>query len=103
MKKSVKVSLSALLFSATIFGTTLTTTSSNEVEAASVYSSCKSFNKKYPSGVRKSANTKNKVQKRNGSVTYQVSRATVSAKVYNAAIKNNSDLDRDKDGIACEK
>lgn len=103
MKKAIKIGLTCALFSATVFGTTITTLPTNEAEAASVYSSCKVFNSKYKSGVRKSANTKNKVIKRNGTVTYKSSYALVSPSIYNAAMKANHDLDRDKDGIACEK
>lgn len=76
---------------------------SSDVEAASVYSNCKTFNKSYPHGVRKTAATKNKVKKRNGKIEYQQSKAKVSATIYNKAIKANSRLDADKDNIACEK
>lgn len=102
MKKSTKVLISSLLLGTAIFGTTTVPTS--EVNAASgIYSSCTAFNKSYSKGVRKSASTKNKIVKKSGKVVYETSRATVSPKVYSAAMKANPQLDRDKDGIACEK
>lgn len=53
--------------------------------------------------MRKAANIKNKVVKNNGKVEYRSTKATVSAKIYNTAMQQNSNLDRDKDGIACER
>ncbi|MGX9134023.1 excalibur calcium-binding domain-containing protein [Rummeliibacillus sp. JY-2-4R] len=54
-------------------------------------------------GVRVSSKTKDAVHKRNGSTIYKTSSATVSKTIYKKAMKNNSNLDRDKDNIACEK
>jgi hypothetical protein len=50
------------------------------------------LNKAYPGGVAKSSKTKNK-----GGKTKK--KPKVNAKIYAANIK----MDRDKDGIACEK
>jgi len=78
----------------------------NKVDASNIYSSCTAFNHVYPKGVAKSANTKNKViNRKTGRVTYKpFSRGTkVSSTIYHKAMKNNPDLDRDKDGIACER
>lgn len=102
MKKIIKLCIATTLASATFFGTSLTQ-SDEGVQAKSIYSSCKSFNKKYPHGVKISSKTKNKVKKRNGKTVYQYSSAKVSKKIYKTAMKKNSDLDRDKDKIACER
>ena len=60
--------------------------------AAKKYANCTALNKAYPGGVAKSSKTKNK-----GGKTKK--KPKVSAKIYAA----NSKMDRDKDGIACEK
>ncbi|WMX58636.1 excalibur calcium-binding domain-containing protein [Peribacillus sp. R9-11] len=74
--------------------------------ASGIYKNCTTFNKTYTKGVAKSSSTKNKVvNKKTKKVTYkELSKGTkISAKIYKNAIKENSDLDRDNDGIACEK
>ena len=63
------------------------------------YKNCKALNKVHPSGVAKpgSQDTK-KVKGKNVAVT------TSGVPTYDAALyKKNKGLDRDKDGIACEK
>jgi hypothetical protein len=62
------------------------------------YSNCKSMNKVYKHGVKKSKGTKDKVRS-HGRTIWRHSSAKVSKPLYNA----NKKLDRDKDGIACEK
>lgn len=62
--------------------------------AAKRYANCTALNKVYKYGVRKSSSTKNVVSKRK--VT---SKAYVNKSLYLA----NTKLDRDKDGIACER
>ncbi len=59
---------------------------------ASVYKTCSLLNKKYPGGVASSYSSKNK-----GTGMYFIPR--VDAALYKANIK----LDKDKDGIACER
>ncbi|WP_397537853.1 excalibur calcium-binding domain-containing protein [Rummeliibacillus pycnus] len=104
MNKIVKYSIATALTFTTILGASIVTNNNDDnAQAASIYSSCKTFNAKYPHGVRISSKTKDTVHKRNGSVVYKTSRATVSKKIYNKAVKYNSDLDRDNDNIACEK
>lgn len=103
MKRIVKLGMVILIASSTFFGSSLISNNNDNVKAANIYSSCKAFNNKYPHGVKISAKTKNKVKKRNGTVVYQSSSAKVSKKIYKTAIKKNSDLDRDKDNIACER
>ncbi|WP_260288659.1 excalibur calcium-binding domain-containing protein [Peribacillus aracenensis] len=103
MKKSLSVVLSFGL----VLGISVGTGNGDEVEAASkTYKNCTEFNKKYSKGVAKSAKTKNKVvSKKTKKVTYKpLSKGTkISSTIYKEAMKNNDDLDRDNDGIACEK
>ncbi|MFE4706845.1 excalibur calcium-binding domain-containing protein [Peribacillus simplex] len=105
MKKLLSVVLSFGL----VLGISVGTVNGDEVEAASkskTYKNCTEFNKKYSKGVAKSAKTKNKVvSKKTKKVTYKpLSKGTkISSSIYKEAMKNNEDLDRDNDGIACEK
>ena len=68
------------------------------VAAVKSYKNCTALNKVYKKGVKKSSSTKNVVRS-NGKTTKKSSSAKVSKSLYNA----NTKLDRDKDGIACEK
>ena len=60
------------------------------------YSNCAKLNKVYPHGVAKAKGVKDKVAR----TTKPVTTFVVNLKVYNLNYKN---LDRDKDGIVCEK
>jgi Excalibur calcium-binding domain len=61
-----------------------------------VYKNCTNFNKRYPHGVgRRLARDKT-----SGTPVTNFKRSTV---LYNTAMRYNRGLDRDKDGIACEK
>jgi hypothetical protein len=61
-----------------------------------LYKNCTNFNKKYPHGVgRAKARDKTKGE--------PVTTFRRSTKLYKIAMRHNSDLDRDDDGIACEK
>ncbi|MFT4295673.1 MAG: excalibur calcium-binding domain-containing protein [Micropruina sp.] len=62
-----------------------------------LYKNCTALNKKYKHGVGR-ANAKDKVSRGK-----PVKNFTKSTKIYNEAMKYNRGLDRDKDGIACEK
>lgn len=64
--------------------------------AGSVFENCTSFNKKYPHGVGK----KDAKDKTSGTPVTSFKKST---KLYKKAMKANSRLDGDKDGIACEK
>jgi excalibur calcium-binding domain-containing protein len=66
--------------------------------AGSTYKNCTTLQKKYPHGVGKSG-AKDKVSGSSKPVT----NFKKSTKIYKAAMKKNKGLDRDKDGIACEK
>lgn len=61
-----------------------------------LYKNCTALNKKYPHGVGK-AGARDKTSGR------PVTTFKRSTKLYNTAMSHNKGLDRDKDGIACEK
>src|SRR5690349_11545142 len=65
---------------------------------AKKFKNCTALNKAYKHGVKKSSGTKDVVRS-HGKVTKKASKAKASKALYNA----NKKLDRDKDGIACEK
>jgi len=67
---------------------------------AQSYAKCSELNSAYPGGVAKSANSKN-TKKVNGKKVLAGSKKSpvVDKDLYSA----NKKLDRDKDGIACEK
>ena len=63
----------------------------------SLYDNCTNFNKRYPHGV-------GKIGARDRTKSGDPVRTFVrSNRIYRAAMRWNDDLDRDKDGIACEK
>ena len=62
------------------------------------YKNCTALNKKYKHGVGKSG-AKDKVRGK----SKPVKNFKKSTKIYNEAMSHNRGLDRDKDGIACEK
>jgi hypothetical protein len=61
-----------------------------------LYKNCTNLNKKYPHGVGK-ANARDKTEDE------PVTTFKRSTRLYNIAMSYNKGLDRDKDGIACEK
>jgi hypothetical protein len=65
---------------------------------AKKYKNCTALNKVYKHGVKKSAGTKDVVHS-HGKTVKKASKAKTSQALYKA----NKSLDRDKDGIACEK
>ncbi|MGG3889883.1 excalibur calcium-binding domain-containing protein [Metabacillus fastidiosus] len=87
MKRVTAIILSASL----ILGVSAVSPFSADAAAKS-YQNCKALNKDYQGGVAKGSNVKNK-----GGKTKHTPH--VSADLYNA----NKKLDRDDDGIACEK
>ncbi|HEU5483357.1 MAG TPA: excalibur calcium-binding domain-containing protein [Microlunatus sp.] len=66
--------------------------------AAKKYKNCTALHKAYSHGVKKSSSTKDVVRSK-GKTTKKSSKAKTSKALYNA----NKKLDRDKDGIACER
>lgn len=102
MKKMISLAAATTL----IIGGMATYAPSQTDAASGIYKNCTTFNKTYSKGVAKSSTTKNRVvNKKTNKVTYKpLSKGTkISAKIYKEAMKKNSDLDRDTDGIACEK
>lgn len=83
MKKIVTLALSSAL----IFGI-----APGSSTAATTFKNCTELNKQYTGGIAKDSKVRNK----GGKTKFT---PFVSAALYNA----NSKLDRDKDGIACER
>lgn len=71
-------------------------TAAPAAHAGSIYENCTALNKKYPHGVGK----KGAKDKTSGTPVTNFKKST---KLYKKAMKKNSRLDGDKDGIACEK
>ena len=95
MKKTIaRIGVAALL----AVGTALPVATTSADAAPVKYKNCTALNKKYPHGVKKSAATKDRYVS-GGKTRVRASKARVDAKLYQANVK----LDRDKDGIACEK
>ena len=61
-----------------------------------LYRNCTNFNKRYPHGVGKLA-------ARDRTSGTPVTNFRRSTRIYSIAMSHNRGLDRDKDGIACEK
>jgi hypothetical protein len=66
------------------------------VAAPLLYKNCTSLNKKYPHGLGRSS-------ARDKTSDTPVTNFKRSTKLYDLAMSYNRGLDRDKDGIACEK
>ena len=64
--------------------------------APPLYKNCTNLNKKYPHGL-------GKVGARDKTTGTPVTNFKRSNNLYNLAMSHNKGLDRDKDGIACEK
>ena len=65
-----------------------------EAHTTGIHDNCTKFNRTYPHGVGRTG-----ARDRGGDVTnFRRSNA-----IYNTAEQHNGDLDRDNDGIACEK
>lgn len=61
-----------------------------------LYKNCTALNKKYPHGV-------GKIGARDKTSGTPVTNFTRSNTIYRTAMSHNKGLDRDKDGVACEK
>ncbi len=72
------------------------TTTAADAAKPAMYKNCTALNKVYPHGVGKAK----AVDRTSGKRVTTFKRST---KLYNQAMKHNRGLDRDKDGIACEK
>lgn len=67
-----------------------------QAQIPALYKNCTNLNKKYPHGV-------GKLHARDKTSGDPVTTFTRSTTLYNRAMSYNKGLDRDKDGIACEK
>jgi Excalibur calcium-binding domain len=76
-----------------VFGLTVTTAGAR---IPALYKNCTNFNKKYPHGV-------GKLTARDKTSGDPVTNFKRSTRLYRVAMSYNKGLDRDKDGIACEK
>jgi hypothetical protein len=61
-----------------------------------LYRNCTNLNKRYPNGI-------GKLTARDRTSGTPVTNFKRSTRIYNIAMSHNRGLDRDKDGIACEK
>ncbi len=75
---------------------TLTVTSPVQAHETGIHDNCTKFNKRYPHGV----GTRKAKDRTSGDPVRNFKK---SNKLYWAAERHNSDLDRDNDRIACEK
>lgn len=69
-----------------------------EAKVPSPFQNCTAFNKSYPHGVGKKGAKDHVTGKSKPVTTFKKDTA-----LYNKAMKYNKGLDRDKDGVACEK
>lgn len=91
--------LAASVISVLALSLPIAAVSSAPADAAShKYKNCTALQKTYPHGVGKSG-----ARDRVSGSSAPVTTFKKSTKIYKAAIKHNKGLDRDKDGIACEK
>ena len=89
-----KVLMRFMLVAALFAGGSVAVVDTPAEAAAKKYKNCTALNKKYKHGVAKKG-AKDKVRGKTKPVT--------SFKVNNALYKANKKLDRDSDGVACEK
>ena len=75
---------------------TLSVAAPASAHTTGIHDNCTALNKKFPHGV----GLKKARDKTSGTPVTNFKR---SNKIYRTAMKHNSTLDRDKDGIACEK
>jgi hypothetical protein len=79
-----------------VLGAALVAPSVSSALVPSLYKNCTNLNKKYPHGVGKLGAR----DKTSGTRVTTFKRSTL---IYRRAMSYNRGLDRDKDGIACEK
>jgi hypothetical protein len=94
--RTVRRAVGALLAAAVASGGLVLTAAPASATVPARYKNCTAVNKVYKHGIgRATAHDRT-----SGKPVTTFKRST---KLYNAAIKANKGLDRDKDGIACEK
>jgi hypothetical protein len=98
MKTTRALGVTALALALTVGGVVGTATSASA--APKTYENCTAVHKVYSGGIAKKSVTKNKVTSA-GKTSYRALKGTVKKDdaLYNA----NKKMDRDADGIACEK
>ena len=96
MKRVTGVCLAAAVLAVSASAAAGTIEPSVSARAPLLYKNCTNFNKRYPHGV-------GKLTARDRTSGTPVTNFTRSTRVYNIAMRWNKGLDRDKDGIACEK
>ncbi|ANH37788.1 Excalibur calcium-binding domain protein [Nocardioides dokdonensis FR1436] len=94
MKTTTRAAAGALMALALLAAPVLVT--SAQAHTTGIHDNCTNLNKKWKHGVGRA----NAVDKTSGKKVTNFYRNT---KAYNEAINHNGTLDRDKDGIACEK
>lgn len=83
-----------LIATALTIGPALVVATPAEAHDTGIHDNCTNFNKRFPHGVGKRG-----ARDRGGNVTS----FKRSNDIYNTAERHNGDLDRDNDGVACEK
>lgn len=91
---AVSAAAAAILLGASV-GPALATSAATATSATGIYKNCDALHGKYKHGVGRS-------DARDHTSGKPVTSFTHSTPAYNAAVKANKSLDRDKDGIACE-
>jgi hypothetical protein len=94
MKRTTAVALAAAL----LFSASASASPAGSAAIPPLYKNCTNLNKRYPHGVGKL-----KARDRTSGNTEPVRNFKRSTRLYNLAMSYNRGLDRDKDGIACEK
>lgn len=96
---TIRTTAARLTLAALLAGSTVAPATALSADAAPVkYKNCTALNAKYAHGVKKSKTTLDRYTS-SGKTRTRVSKAVVNLTLYKA----NTHLDRDKDGIACEK
>jgi excalibur calcium-binding domain-containing protein len=91
--------IALLVVSIALLSTTLVLTAPvSAARVPAVYDNCTAFNKRYLHGVGRAG-----ARDRTRGATPRVTTFKRSTRLYRLAMRYNSDLDRDDDGIACEK
>ena len=92
MKRIAAVAIAAGLLSASA----LTQAAQATQPASTIWDNCTNYNARWPHGVGRD----HAVDHTSGTPVRNFHHSTT---IYNIAMRHNSDLDRDRDGIACEK
>jgi hypothetical protein len=93
---STRNALAAVVCALVVSGSLAATAGPADAAATGTWKNCTTVNHKYPHGVGRA----NAHDKTSGT---PVTNFRHSTKLYKTAMRHNKGLDRDKDGIACEK